>query len=248
MAAAPARPPPAAPQLLLPAAALAAHERGEPDVDDSRVLLLEPGGALLQCALGDHRPGASLQPRPVPAFALLRALYSKTVAAVAVGGGHVLALCVGASATEVLSWGRGDEGQLGHGARESEAHPRTVSKFQGKGASAVACGARHSIVIAGGAAYACGAGDAGQLGLGDAKTQAYRGVCAGHVRGAAAAGGWRWPHTLLVDARGAVHACGGGSSGQSLPGPLPTSISRCSASLGGQLAATRRRAMRTRCC
>ena len=144
---------------------------------------------------------------------------------------------LGASATEVLSWGRGDEGQLGHGALESEAHPRTVSKFQGKGASAVACGTRHSVVIAGGAAYTCGAGDAGQLGLGDAKTQAYPrrvalGTCAARLL--LAAGGGR--HTLLVDARGAVHACGGGSSGQLGTGLAvdehkPVAL----ASLGGQL-------------
>ena len=65
---------------------------------------------------------------PEPSFALLHALYGKRVSMLCAGEAHMLAICSGAFA-QVYSWGRGREGQLGHGTRESEAHPRTVSKF-----------------------------------------------------------------------------------------------------------------------
>ena len=59
---------------------------------------------------------ASAGMQPVPAFTLLKALYGKRVTRLAAGDGHVRALCEGGAA-DVLSWGRGAEGQLGHGVR-----------------------------------------------------------------------------------------------------------------------------------
>lgn len=55
---------------------------------------------------------------PVLAFTLLKALYGKRVTRLSAGGGHVLALTEG-TGPEVLSWGLGDEGQLGHGVRHN---------------------------------------------------------------------------------------------------------------------------------
>ena len=109
---------------------------------------------------------------PVPAFTLLKALYGKRVTRLSAGGGHVLALCVGGSA-DVLSWGRGAEGQLGHGVRLPEPQPRSLAKFQGKAVEGVACGALHSLVTASGSTYAFGQGIKGQLGLGDNRAQTY---------------------------------------------------------------------------
>lgn len=61
------------------------------------------------------------------AWALQAALYSRRVAALAAGKAHVLALCAGAAA-EVLSWGSGQLGQLGHGTRTSELKPEPEPK------------------------------------------------------------------------------------------------------------------------
>jgi hypothetical protein len=61
------------------------------------------------------------------AWALQAALYRRRVAALAAGKAHVLALCAGAAA-EVLSWGSGQLGQLGHGTRTSELKPEPDPK------------------------------------------------------------------------------------------------------------------------
>ena len=230
-------PPPAAPQLLLPPAALAAHERGEPDVDDRRVLLLEPGGALLQCALGDHRPGARSSRGRCPRLRCCarctprrwrRSRWAAVTSSLSASAPARPRCSAGAAATKG-SWAT---------ARARARRTRAPSPSSRARARVRSRAARATpTVIAGGAAYTCGAGDAGQLGLGDAKTQAYPRRVAlgtGAARLLLAAGGGR--HTLLVDARGAVHACGCGSSGQLGTGLAadehkPVAL----ASLGGQL-------------
>ena len=99
-------------------------------------------------------------------WALHAALHYRRVLQMAAGEAHMLALC-GAPAHEVLSWGEGCEGQLGHGTREPEPYPRVVSKLDGARTVAVTCGAWHSLTISvDGVAYAFGEGRDGQLGLG----------------------------------------------------------------------------------
>lgn len=42
---------------------------------------------------------------------------------------------------DVVSFGKGEDGQLGHGGAESAARPRAVAALRGHGVSSVACGA-----------------------------------------------------------------------------------------------------------
>jgi hypothetical protein len=104
------------------------------------------------------------------AWALQAALYSRRVTALAAGKAHVLALCAGAAA-EVLSWGSGQHGQLGHGTRTSELFPRPLNKLSALGPLALSCGAHHSLVLTrAGVTYAFGDGAHGQLGTGQLGT------------------------------------------------------------------------------
>ena len=124
--------------------------------------------------------------------------------------------CTG-SAAHAYSWGRGREGQLGHGLGSDEIAPRLIAKMHGRAAAAVACGARHSLFLAAGYAFACGEGRCGELGLGDSRSHTSpRRISAVPHTGAPAllalAAGAR--HSLLLDGVGGVHACGGGASGQ----------------------------------
>ena len=95
------------------------------------------------------------------------ALCSKLrVAAIAAGAGHSLFVT---ETGALLTCGMGDYGQLGHGDRNARASPREVEALRGVKLAGVAAGAHHSIALAagaGGAVYAWGYGQSGQLGHG----------------------------------------------------------------------------------
>ena len=69
----------------------------------------------------------------------------------------------------VLSWGRGEDGQLGHGDAEERQRPQAVFSLIGRGVSCVLCGAEYSLSVAAAVKliYSWGWGDFGRLGTGD---------------------------------------------------------------------------------
>ena len=111
-----------------------------------------------------------LQLKPEPYFTLFAALYGHRVRCLATGASHALVLCDGCTTADILSWGRGDHGQLGHGdrAQGEHTHPRPIEALASVTATAIACGARHSLVLTtGGRVHSFGDGSHGQLGGGD---------------------------------------------------------------------------------
>jgi len=102
---------------------------------------------------------------PVPA--LPEAPEGERFVMVAAGAGHSAA---STSAGELLTWGRGYNGQLGHGDREDRVAPVRLGRVQFGGSPVVmvACGRTHTIAItAAGQLFSFGAGGRGQLGLDD---------------------------------------------------------------------------------
>jgi hypothetical protein len=86
---------------------------------------------------------------------------------VAACGEHSAAIT---STGELLTWGAGYCGQLGHGDEDGKVAPVALgrARFGGSPVSMVACGNFHTLVVTtGGVLFAFGAGSHGQLGLGD---------------------------------------------------------------------------------
>ena len=84
---------------------------------------------------------------------------------VAAGAGHSLALTASGS---VWSWGRGEDGKLGHGDRQSQPLPRQVEAFAGQRVVAVSAGVAHSLaIIADGAVFTWGEGEYRCVGHGE---------------------------------------------------------------------------------
>ena len=131
------------------------------------------------------------------------------------------------AATAVWTWGDESDGVLGHATHALEGdffsgqyEPLRCRQLDGARARAVACGAHHTVVVcAGGAVHACGKGEYGRLGLGDARSRrefaalpTEHFLAPGERVVAAAAGG---AHTLLLAApHGRVYACGRGDFGR----------------------------------
>ncbi|XP_026277054.2 E3 ubiquitin-protein ligase HERC2 [Frankliniella occidentalis] len=85
------------------------------------------------------------------------------------GGKHCLAL---SAEGEVLSWGEGDDGKLGHGNTCSLDRPQIIQALQGCEIVDIACGGAHSAAISvGGELYTWGKGRYGRLGHGDSEDQ-----------------------------------------------------------------------------
>ncbi|KAG4403142.1 hypothetical protein AAZX31_01G039700 [Glycine max] len=89
-----------------------------------------------------------------------------SISSLACGGAHVIALT---SAGKVLSWGRGNSGQLGHGLVVSNSlYPKAVTSLDGYFITHVSAGWGHSgFVSDNGCVFTCGDGSFGQLGHGD---------------------------------------------------------------------------------
>ncbi|CAK8579014.1 unnamed protein product [Lathyrus sativus] len=89
---------------------------------------------------------------------------------------HVLLISAGASHTVALlsgnvvcSWGRGEDGQLGHGDTDDRLLPTKLSAFDGEDVVSVTCGADYTVARSdsGKNVYSWGWGDFGRLGHGD---------------------------------------------------------------------------------
>ncbi|XP_058195302.1 ultraviolet-B receptor UVR8 isoform X1 [Rhododendron vialii] len=87
------------------------------------------------------------------------------------GGAHVIALTTGG---RVVTWGRGNCGQLGHGDMVSILQPKPVEFFEGFVVTHVSAGWNHSgFVTDTGRLFTCGDGSFGQLGHGDYKSNSF---------------------------------------------------------------------------
>ena len=165
----------------------------------------------------------------------LSVLMQRQATSISCGAEHCVAITNGG---EVLTWGNGQAGCLGHGDRTSRLIPTTVDGLRSVHASAVECGAYHSaIVTLDGGMWTWGRGDAGQLGLASARLErdslghfssspapvtffTKRGIKIKVVACGEA-------HTLVLDRSGVVYACGWNEDGQT--GQFPKSqATKCS--------------------
>ncbi|XP_019051441.1 PREDICTED: ultraviolet-B receptor UVR8 isoform X1 [Nelumbo nucifera] len=88
----------------------------------------------------------------------------RRISQLACGGAHVIALSGG----DVMTWGRGTSGQLGHGELESCLLPKPVKFLENFTTSYVSAGWNHSGFVSDtGKLFTCGDGSFGQLGHGD---------------------------------------------------------------------------------
>lgn len=110
---------------------------------------------------------ARLQDEHIPQLLNLPSLSSSgPVSMLACGGAHVVALTTGG---EVLTWGRGNSGQLGHGEMvNSLLTPKPVLSLESYFITHVSAGWSHSGFVSDeGCVFTCGDGSFGQLGHGD---------------------------------------------------------------------------------
>ncbi|DBA04860.1 TPA: hypothetical protein N0F65_004497 [Lagenidium giganteum] len=109
-----------------------------------------------QLGLGDTK--AQVEPRQVEG---LEGIAIKTLCA---RGSHVLAL---SSDGRLYSWGRGDDGQLGHGGRDSTSKPQEIAALRGHQIKAIAAGRCHSVALrSDGRVFTWGSNEDGALGRG----------------------------------------------------------------------------------
>ena len=81
---------------------------------------------------------------------------------------------------EVLSFGKGEDGQLGHGEEVNQLVPRVIEALSGTRVVAIAAGGGHSMVLTGeGTVLSFGDGVSGRLGHGDEEDQLVPKVIAG---------------------------------------------------------------------
>lgn len=138
---------------------------------------------------------------------------SKEVVLVSAGASHSLALLSG---NLVVSWGRGEDGQLGHGDAEDRLQPTLISSLEGQKVESVICGSDHSIAYSESdlQVYSWGWGDFGRLGHGtssDVFTPQPVKVLQGLKIKQIACGD---SHCLAVTTNGEVHSWGRNQNGQ----------------------------------
>lgn len=134
------------------------------------------------------------------------------------GDGHCLAVT---EYGDVLSWGNGVNGVLGHGTGDSSTSvlwgvPRVVETLQGVEVAQVAGGAHHSAAITTeGQLFTWGEGAQGQLGRELPSGHRFDGVPrVVEIEGEVAQVACGFAHTLILTAEGAVYGCGNNLSNQ----------------------------------
>ena len=81
---------------------------------------------------------------------------------------HMLALIFGSFDADLLTWGWGKDGQLGHGDRRSEKLAAVCEFLHGRDLLQVCCGGWHTTAVTSeGEVFTWGSGRCGQLGHGD---------------------------------------------------------------------------------
>lgn len=138
------------------------------------IFMLAHDGSLWAMGLNNHSQlgtgGDEIASLPKPVKGLPNHLQIKMVAC----GQHHSALL--SEDGRVFTWGRGEYGQLGHGAKENVAVPTVVKFFEplnkaGNKVVAIACGGHHTLAtMSNGDVYSWGFGTMGQLGIGALKS------------------------------------------------------------------------------
>ncbi|KZV19038.1 hypothetical protein F511_08466 [Dorcoceras hygrometricum] len=132
---------------------------------------------------------------------------------ISAGASHSLAVLAG---NAVCSWGRGEDGQLGHGDADDRFSPTLLSGLDGKGIVSVSCGSDHTAAYSDSEAqvYSWGWGDFGRLGHGHSSDlfspqpiKAIRGLQIKQI----ACGD---SHCLAVTMEGELHSWGRNQNGQ----------------------------------
>ena len=179
---------------------------------------------------------------------VVRTLLDEVVIAASCGNSHTAALTDDGT---LFTWGKGSDGQLGHGGRDDSHLPRVVEVLWRQGIVQVVCGFWHTLCVLGsGELYAWGWGEGGQLGHG-ARTSAlypHKLVLPQNQKVASIAAGAY--HSLCVLVNGEVLAWGTGSYGQLgvvfaeqqpleclSPTPLPVTVAPNSTTPGRQVQA-----------
>ncbi|ONK73282.1 uncharacterized protein A4U43_C04F29310 [Asparagus officinalis] len=143
----------------------------------------------------------------------LTASPSREVVLISAGASHSVALLSGNS---VCSWGRGEDGQLGHGDAEDRLQPTLVTALDGQKVESVTCGADHSTAFSESEfqVYSWGWGDFGRLGHGSSSDVftpqpiiALQGIKIKQI----ACGD---SHCLAITINGEVHSWGRNQNGQ----------------------------------
>eukprot|EP00301_Raphidiophrys_heterophryoidea_P007638 c12928_g1_i4.p1 GENE.c12928_g1_i4~~c12928_g1_i4.p1 ORF type:complete len:611 (-),score=150.01 c12928_g1_i4:3-1784(-) len=143
---------------------------------------------------------------------VIERLLSHRISHIACRNSHVLAV---SDAKEVWSWGRGDEGQLGHGDTLSLLVPKRVSGFVGTAVRTAAAGRQHSVVVSEqGHVFVFGSSPEGQLGLGQSEhvLVPVRLQCEGMGAVVDVSCGSR--HTIVLTDKGDVYVWGWNAFGQ----------------------------------
>ncbi|MES1921023.1 hypothetical protein MHBO_002624, partial [Bonamia ostreae] len=109
---------------------------------------------------------------------------------------------------KVYSFGRGDDGRLGHGGEANEVLPRVVESLLGTKIASLSCGEKHvAAVTEDGDLYTWGRGHSGQLGR-DPSDLPRKVPGMANIK-AVSCGKF---HTVAVDSSGRVFSCGEGRS------------------------------------
>ena len=160
-----------------------------------------------QCGL----PPQAANTEAVCSPTMIGSLLGMSVRGVACGAAHSLAVTANG---EVLSWGLGGSGQLGHGDYSSTPNPRRIMALSSEAVLGVASGFGHSIALSrSGALYSWGWNRDGQLGVGDLdnRTSPQRLALGETPMQHVACGGG---HSAVVSTSGELFCFGSGSCGQ----------------------------------
>ena len=186
---------------------------------EAHSLLLAHTGAVFSFGWGDGGQLGHGNQRDQSTPKMIKALLGVCVVAIAAGHKHSLVLT---DEGAVLSFGIGDDGQLGHGDepldKRFQYKPRVIEALRGMRVLAVAAGGDHSLVLTdGGTVLSFGLGNHGQLGHGDGPSckllhtpRVVEALC--DVRVVAITAGWG--HSMALTEKGAVRAFGHAACGQ----------------------------------
>ena len=169
------------------------------------------------CVCGEISSAAQ-NAEPIFSYMTPTVVQTDRVKCVSCGGLHILALM---DTGEVLSFGQGTHGQLGHGDQLDQREPKVVEALRGKHVNAMAAGLSHSLVLTReGLVYSFGRGKFGRLGHGNhddlCEPRVIEALCGRRVTAIAA--GER--ASMALTAEGAVLSFGWGPHrmiGQDLP-------------------------------
>ncbi|RWR92760.1 Regulator of chromosome condensation [Cinnamomum micranthum f. kanehirae] len=92
---------------------------------------------------------------------------TRQVLLISAGASHSVALLSRLSGVIACSWGRGEDGQLGHGNAEDQLLPKIMTALDGHEIVSITCGADHTIAYSKTQVYSWGWGDFGRLGHGN---------------------------------------------------------------------------------